>query len=153
KPFVLDASGKRVAELPKANKSDDAELAASAHEKWKALKKDAKAIASQQIARFESGMCSQRRWSPADFKAFIVDHPLVVHIARRVVFGLFDVARNDLTRTFRVCEDKTFADQQDEALALNEDEQPPKERIGIVHRLEVNDDAVLARWGEVLGEY
>jgi hypothetical protein len=149
KPFVHDGTGKRVADLPKANKSDDADLAASAHEKWKLLKKDAKAIAAAQIARFEMAMCAQRRWSPDDFKTFIVDHPLVVHIARRLVFGVFDSGGKKLARTFRVSEDRTYADEKDDTLAVKAE----GETIGVVHRLEVSSEPTLARWGEILGEY
>lgn len=146
KPFVLDANGKKVADLPKPGKNDDADIAAASVEKWKTLKKDVKTIASTQVTRLEMAMCSQRRWTASDFQTFIVEHPLVVHLARRLVWGVFD-DKGKLTSTFRVCEDRSLANDKDEALEL-----APNAHVGLVHRLEV-EDGILARWGEVLGEY
>ncbi len=43
KPFVRDAQGARLKDLPKPNKADDAALAEAATERFKVMKKDAKA--------------------------------------------------------------------------------------------------------------
>ncbi|PMC12648.1 MolR family transcriptional regulator, partial [Klebsiella aerogenes] len=49
KPFVRDEKGSRLKDLPKPNKSDDATLSAEAVGRYKALKKDARTVAAQQI--------------------------------------------------------------------------------------------------------
>ena len=144
-PVVRDAGGKTLPELPKPGKSDDADQAAAATERWKTLKKDARAIASAQLTRLELAMCAQRRWQRADFEVFILRHPLLVHLARRLLWGVF--AGDQLTQTFRVAEDGTFAGPEDEALEL-----PPAAVIGLVHRLEVPVD-LLGKWGGVFADY
>lgn len=58
KPVVRDANGKVLKDLPKPNQSDDKTLATDAVNLFKQLKKDVRAIASQQIARLEQAMCS-----------------------------------------------------------------------------------------------
>ena len=57
RPYVRDENGSRLKDLPKPNKSDDKALATEAVNRYKALKKDARTIAAQQIARMESAMC------------------------------------------------------------------------------------------------
>jgi hypothetical protein len=146
KPYVFDGTGKRVADLPKPGKSDDTEKAKGAAETWKALKKDARTIASGQILRLELAMCAQRRWERDVFQRFLVEHPLVIHLVRRLVWGAFD-AEGRLASTFRVAEDRTFADEHDGAYTL-----PEAARVGVPHRIELGD-AQVARWGQVLGDY
>jgi predicted DNA-binding WGR domain protein len=50
-PFVVDATGTRLKDLPKPNSKDDPALGAEAAETWKAMKKDVRALAGIQILR------------------------------------------------------------------------------------------------------
>ncbi len=145
KPVVRDADGRVLVDLPKATKSDDAIKSAEATERWKTLKKDARAIASSQILRLELAMCGQRRWKRDDFESFILRHPLVLHLARRLVWGIFEAGK--LSGSFRVAEDGTLADMSDKTLVLRSEAM-----IGLLHRLEMPDDLV-EKWGSVLSEY
>lgn len=147
KPFVLDDEGKRIPDLPKAKVSDDEEKAKLATETWKALKKDAKTIAQAQLLRLELAMCSERRWDEDVFRPFLLEHPLLVHLVRRLVWGAYDPKSGALRTTFRVAEDSSFADQTDGPLSL-----PEGSSIGIVHRLAL-DDRTAAAWGQVLSDY
>ncbi|HBL28305.1 MAG TPA: hypothetical protein DD490_15830 [Acidobacteria bacterium] len=146
KPFVRDGEGQRLPDLPKPGKADDAEKAGVAHETWKVLKTEAKALAAQQILRLELAMCSRRRWEPDVFRTFFLEHPLLRHLVRRLVWGAWDAADTRVA-TFRVTEDGTFADAADEVWEL-----PAQSRVGIVHRLDLPED-LAARWGEVFGDY
>ncbi|MEO3142092.1 WGR domain-containing protein, partial [Escherichia coli] len=67
KPVVCDANGKVLKDLPKPNQSDDKTLATDAVNLFKQLKKDVRAIASQQITRLEQAMCQRRRWTAEQF--------------------------------------------------------------------------------------
>lgn len=145
KPFVR-AEGKRLTDLPKPGKGDDPELAARAQAAWKTLKKDVRALASQQILRLELAMCGRRRWEPEVFRTFLLEHPLLQHLVRRLVWGIYD-DHESLQGTFRVDEDGSFADVSDEPWHL-----PEGVRVGLVHSLDLADD-LAARWGEVLGDY
>jgi len=145
-PFVIDASGSRIKDLPKPNSKDEAELADTAVITWKKMKRDARTLSTAQLLRFELAMGSQRRWAAPDFNAFIVRHPLLVHLARRLVWGAFD-AEGQLNATFRVAEDRSLATPLDEAFEL-----PQSARVGIVHRLELSDDDVAA-WSRLFADY
>ncbi|QKG20389.1 DUF4132 domain-containing protein [Actinomadura verrucosospora] len=142
-PFVSDEDGKRRKALPKPGAKDDPELAPAAHQRFAALKKDLRAAASGQLVRLEQAMVTRREWTPAEFGDFIVRHPLVRHIARRLVWIAQD---GGTAAAFRVAEDGTFADAGDDAFAL-----PERARVRIAHPLHL--DGALEAWSEVFADY
>jgi hypothetical protein len=146
KPAVVDESGKRLPDLPKAKQSDDPEKASAATAAWKALKKDAKAIAQGQILRLELAMCAQRRWSPEVFRAFLLEHPLLIHLVRRLVWGTY-AADGKMLGSFRVAEDSSLANAEDALYEI-----PDGAQVGIVHRWEIGD-ALAGMWGQVFADY
>ena len=88
-------------------------------------------------------MCTQRRWTKTDFERFLIQHPLVRHLTRRIVWATYDT-EGRLLRTFRVAEDGTLADAQDNDFQLADGE-----RVGIPHPV----TAELRSWGEVFADY
>ncbi|GAA2450400.1 hypothetical protein GCM10010191_80390 [Actinomadura vinacea] len=139
RPQIADDSGKLRKALPKPGAKDDAELAPAAHQRFGALKKDVRTIAADQIQRLETAMVTGRRWTPEEFQAYFAGHPLIWHIARRLVW-LAD------GRSFRIAEDRTFADVEDAAFTPS-----PSAEIGIAHPLHLGEE--LAAWSEVFADY
>ena len=129
-PFVRDAQGARLKAFPRPQQSDDAERAAAATVRWKAMKEDAKAVASLQVVRLELAMVDRRRWRAKDFRLYHVEHPLMRHLAARLLWGVYG-ADGVLQRALRVAEDWTLADAADNAATLADDE-----IVGIAHVLE-----------------
>ncbi|WP_298952156.1 DUF4132 domain-containing protein [uncultured Methylobacterium sp.] len=153
KPWVKDAAGQRLKDLPKPTRADDADKAAAATARWGALKKDARAVASLQVARLEAMLATSRRVRPAVFGPFFAAHPLVRHLTQRLVWGVFADAdpRTAPTLAFRVAEDLGFTDSGDEPLAINLSEEAAG-LIGLVHPLHLEAQA-LAAWGALFGDY
>jgi hypothetical protein len=145
-PIVLDAQGLRLKDLPKPLASDDAALAAEASARFKQLKKDAKATASLQVQRLERAMVAQRRWRAPEFRLFYLQHPLMRHLAARLVWGVYNEA-DELSTAFRIAEDFSLADAHDEAYEL-----PDDARVGIAHALAL-PAALRTALGQVLGDY
>jgi hypothetical protein len=145
KPFVT-ADGKRIAELPKPNASDDKARAAEAVAYWKSLKKEVRAIASLQIERLEHAMAAQRRWHFGAFRAHFVDHPLLVNLARRLVWSTYD-ATSASTQTFRIDESRKLADVREVAIELD-----AASLVGIAHPIDLGEDAITA-WSKVFADY
>jgi hypothetical protein len=141
-PFVLDEEGRRRKALPKPNQSDDAEKSDAARKTWKSLKKDVKAVAKGQLERLERAMSMQRRWAEEDFRSYLLGHPLLMHLVRRLVWGCYEDGR--LVDTFRVAEDRTFATREDDATKLHGE-------IGIAHPLEFEEQ--LAAWQTLFADY
>jgi predicted DNA-binding WGR domain protein len=146
KPFVKDAQGARLKDLPKPLKSDDAALAEAATERFKQMKKDAKAVASLQVIRLEMSMVERRRWSATDFRLFFLEHPLMRHLAARVVWGVYD-KDGHIGSGFRVAEDWTLADADDAQTVLADDAD-----VGIAHVLEM-PATMQAAFGQVFADY
>lgn len=154
KPYVRDSDGARLKDLPKPNKTDDAELANAAVERFKLLKKDARTIASQQVLRLEIAMCTRRRWTPDVFRDFLVGHPLLRHLVQRVVWGVYTVDAagkhgGALLGCFRVSEDGSWSSALDAPYDLPEGESI---RIGIPHALEL-PAADAAAFGQLFADY
>ncbi|EJN6526322.1 TPA: WGR and DUF4132 domain-containing protein [Escherichia coli] len=147
KPFERDASGSRLKDLPKPNKSDDELQANNAVNRYKLLKKDARTVAAQQVARLESAMCLRRRWSPENFQLFLVEHPLVRHLTRRLIWGVYS-AENQLLACFRVAEDNSYSTADDDLFTLPEGDIS----IGIPHVLEISPTDAAA-FGQLFADY
>ncbi|WP_374436643.1 DUF4132 domain-containing protein [Inhella sp.] len=146
KPFVKDAQGLRLKDLPKPTKSDDAALAEAATERFKQVKKDAKAVAALQLLRLEMAMVAQRRWPVAEFTLFFLQHPLMRHLAARLVWGVYG-ADGNLSTAFRIAEDWSLADAEDNLFEL-----PADAQIGIAHPLELPASLTQA-FGQVFADY
>jgi len=153
KPWVKDESGARLKDLPKPNKSDNAELATEASARWSSLKKDARAIASLQLTRLETLLSSGRRIKPAVFDAFFARHPLIRNLAQRLVWGVYadgvtQVAPGVL---FRITEDLVCADMNDDEVQVDFSEEATT-AIGLVHPLHMTEEQKAA-WGTLFGDY
>ncbi|WP_306361443.1 DUF4132 domain-containing protein [Nocardia sp. CC227C] len=138
-PFVIDEAGKRRKTLPKPGVADDGELAPAAYRRFGMLRKAARDVVGDQIRRLEQAMVDGRRWSTAEFDRYLVAHPLLRHIARRLVWTTG-------ATSFRLAEDFTPTDIDDAPLRFAE-----SARIGIAHPLELGE--TVAAWGEVLADY
>ncbi|WP_285580003.1 DUF4132 domain-containing protein [Actinoallomurus iriomotensis] len=143
RPYVADEGGSRRKALPKPGARDDQELAPAAYQRFTALKKDVRTVAAGQIRRLESAMVARRRWTTEEFRRLFVAHPLIWHIARRLVWVSEDGGK---ATAFRVAEDRTFADVGDDVLTL-----PETALIGIPHPLELGD--ALDAWSAVFADY
>jgi predicted DNA-binding WGR domain protein len=146
KPLVRDAAGKARPDLPGPNSSDDRDKAEAAVAEWKLLKKTLREALKIQADRLEDAMITGRRWIPEEFSALLIKHPLMVNIARQLVFAVFDET-GKITQSFRITDDQTLADQNDDPIALSSIGQ-----IGVAHPAHL-DDATKEAWGQVLSDY
>ncbi|RRS00546.1 DUF4132 domain-containing protein [Glycomyces terrestris] len=71
-------------------------------------------VTAEQVKRLELAMVYGRTWTAAEFRDRLVAHPLLWELVRRLVWQSGPVA-------FRLAEDRTFADVEDDALDLPDD--------------------------------
>ena len=145
KPVVSDEDGSRRKLLPKPGAKDDPALAPAAYARFAGLKKDVKTVAADQIRRFERAMVNGRRWTAEEQRTLFVDHPLMRHLTRRLVWATFD-ADDRPTGSFRVAEDQTLADSTDDELTVAGDTE-----VGIAHPLHLG--GTLGAWSDVFADY
>ncbi|HMN46914.1 MAG TPA: DUF4132 domain-containing protein [Povalibacter sp.] len=148
KAMIRYPDGVTRTDLPKPSAKDDAAKATSAVAEWKPLKKQIADVARIQAVRLEQAMVTGRRWSGNEFDQLIVRHPLMVHLARLLVWATYGPS-DSITATFRVTEDQTLADASDEPFAL-----PPDASVGVLHPLHLTgQQGMLERWGQIIGDY
>ncbi|NUQ88850.1 MAG: DUF4132 domain-containing protein, partial [Glycomyces artemisiae] len=143
KPFVTDEDGKPRKVLPKPGAKDDPDLATAAYQRFTALKKELRAVATDQIARLEAAMTATRSWSLEEFRRFFVDHALTRHLARRLVWT---AETGGVFTGFRIAEDGSFSDAEDETIEL-----PADAAIRVAHPVHLGDQ--VAAWAEILADY
>ncbi|WP_375336070.1 DUF4132 domain-containing protein [Nocardia sp. SYP-A9097] len=131
--------------LPKPGIKDDPESATAAFKSFALLKKDVKSAAADQIRRFEQAMVTGRRWEAAEHRRLFVDHPLLWHLTRRLVWATFD-EHGAPTGSFRIAEDRSYADASDETVTISD-----RALVGLAHPLHLPDS--LGTWGELFADY
>lgn len=145
RPTVADADGTPRKSLPKPGAKDDPVRAPEAYQAFATLRKDVKQIAAQEIQRLERAMVTGRRWQAGLHRRLFAEHPLLMHLSRRVVWARFD-DEGKAVGSFRIAEDRTLADAADESVTLGDDA-----IVGIAHPLHL--DGALPAWGEVFADY
>jgi len=146
KPAVKLPDGKVKTSLPAPNSKDDAEKAKLAKGDWTAFTKSLKLVLDLQRARLEQAMVTMRRWKVPDFETFLVKHPVVSHLTRRLVWGQY-TSPTAVSTTFRVTDEFEFADAADKPMSLD-----PKLPVGLVHPMQL-PDATRVAWERVFGDY
>ncbi|WP_030155634.1 DUF4132 domain-containing protein [Glycomyces sp. NRRL B-16210] len=143
RPFLIDEAGKRRASAPKPGAKDDPDLAQAAYERFAALRKDLKTAAAEQVKRLEGAMCAGRSWTLADFRRYLVDHPLVWQLSSRLVW---QAETAEGRKSFRLAEDRSLADVDDEPY-----EAPGDATVRIAHPVTLGDE--VEGWATVLADY
>jgi len=112
---VAGGLGPLSATLPRPRKSDDATLAASARETFDQLKKGLASTGLRQQRRLEQALTRGRTWDTATFERLLVAPPLLAPMVRGLVWEQLEGS------PFRVCEDGSFADENDAPFTLARD--------------------------------
>lgn len=145
KAGVRDEKGKIRANPPKPAKKDDPVLAPKSAEEWKLFKKQVTQILKIQIRRLEHAMVQARRWPLEDFRAYLWQHPLMTHLTRRVLWGLYN--DDKVVGTFRSTEEGEIVDLKDEPFELQDNPS-----LGIVHPLTLDENDREA-WAAIFADY
>ncbi|MFF8591097.1 DUF4132 domain-containing protein [Streptomyces sp. NPDC015220] len=153
RPYVRDADGKRRKALPAPGAKDDPELAPAERKRFATLKKDVRTVAADQVRRLEAAMVAQRVWTADEFRELFVSHPLLWHLVRRLVWlgrtdgGDGSGGTGGTVTAFRVAEDRTFADVDDNEFAL-----PEGASVRLAHPLDLSAEELRA-WSELFADY
>ncbi|GAA1596015.1 DUF4132 domain-containing protein [Actinoplanes couchii] len=145
-PWVADADGRRLARLPRPSTGDDPELAPAAQRRFIEMRKEARAVTGDRIRAVETAMATGRRWTVAEFRAFFLEHPLMWHLAHRLLWVAYPPGTAPDGVVFRVAEDRTFADIDDKSWEL-----PDDAVVGVAHPWHFADDR--RAWGQVFLDY
>jgi hypothetical protein len=99
------------------------------------------AVTAEQVQRLERAMADGRTWSVAEFRRYLVAHPLLGELARRLVWQA-----DEPRIAFRLAEDHTFADVEDDTVVL-----PDDARVRLAHPVLLGDS--VPAWVGQLADY
>lgn len=142
---VFDGDGKKLKSLPAPGKRDDEEKAQAANNAFKLMKKQLKTVVGNQKLRLEQAMSVERMWTVDKWQEFFVKNPVMHQFAIGLIWGLYE--EGALKATFRYMEDGSFNTVDEEEYEL-----PGEGLIGLVHPIELDQEAVAA-WKEQLEDY
>ncbi|MFF5288538.1 DUF4132 domain-containing protein [Paractinoplanes globisporus] len=149
RPFAADATGNRLKALPKPGVRDDPERAPAAYREFTTLKKDVRTVAADQIRRLERAMVTGRRWPSDEFRRLFVEHPLLRHIVRRLVWAVYDES-GALPRAFRLADERPPAHGGGRLFATVDDDEATlagDATVGVAHPLHLGDS--LPAWSKL----
>src|SRR5262249_30262864 len=135
---LTDSAGKVLKNLPDPRQDDDAELAKAAKASFSAAKKELKKFAGMQTTRLYEAMCTERTWTVADWRTYLMGHPLLKFLCQRLVWAAYD--GDKIKATFRPLDDGTLTDSDDNEIALAEGA-----TIRIAHGCQL-PDAAAGKW-------
>ena len=145
-PMILDADGVPKSDLPKPNSSDDKELANSAIDEWKLLKKQLKEIIKIQSARLEEAMIVQRQWKTEEFEEVLIKHPILGQLCKRLVWCGYD-REQETIGTFRSKAAGIYEDEGGNKFDLS-----TAYEVAILHPLQLSEEA-FRKWQSVFANF
>ncbi|MEM9190609.1 MAG: DUF4132 domain-containing protein [Myxococcota bacterium] len=113
-PWVIQDRD-RLPRLPPKRQGDDPSLVAEARAAFSEFKRDIKLVAERRVPSLRRSMRSGRRMDFETFRTLYLEHPLSRQLALGLVWQSHDGRK---TEHFRVAEDQTFANADDETISV-----------------------------------
>ena len=142
---LFNPEGKKIAALPDPRQDDDAAAAKDAKKALGSARKEVKAIVSLQADRLYEALCTERDWPAADWRDYLLQHPVMRHLVQRLVWIL--TTADGAVHAFRPLDDGTLTDRDDQELRL-----PADARVRIAHDSNLAADEARA-WQQHLADY
>ncbi len=142
---IFDENDKKLKSIPSPGKRDDEETAKKSNAEFKAMKKQLKNVISIQKMRLETALLADRRWEKSAWEDLFVKNPVMHSFAIGLIWASY--SDNQLLQTFRYMEDGSF-----NTIDEDEYELPHNAEIGLVHPIDLDEDAVNG-WKEQLEDY
>ncbi len=142
---LTDGEGKVLKALPAPRKDDDEEASKAAKKAYSAAKSDLKKFVSQQTTRLYEAMCTERTWPAADWRTFLLGHPLLRFLCQRLVWSVCE--GDEVRGTFRPLDDGTLTDNTDNEVTIADDV-----RLRLAHGCQLPADVTTA-WSRHFADY
>jgi hypothetical protein len=146
---LRNPAGKVVKALPAQRASDDDEAYAEAKKQLKESRAELKAVVALQTQRFAEAMVTGRTWAFADWREFVLGHPLMSRLAARLVWAA-EVPGVSEAVTFRPGDGGALIGVDDEDVIL-----PDEAQVSLVHAATLGDDegSGAPAWRSHLADY
>ncbi len=142
---LFNPEGKKITALPEPRQDDDEAQAKEAKKAFSAAKKEIKSIVDLQTDRLYEALCTARDWPVADWRDYLLQHPVLRHLVQRLVW--IETAEDGATRVFRPLDDGSLTDVNDDPLEL-----AAGTRVRLAHDSLIDAEQVSA-WRQHLADY
>ena len=143
---LYNPDGKVVKNLPQVSEGPDKESAAEAKKAFSNAKKELKQVHEFQAKRLYEALCIGRRWQLAEWRRFLLEHPIVGRLVQRLVWLGLD-AQGEIVGSFRPLEDMSLSDESDNAV-----DPAPFAGVRLAHR-SLFTGKQSAAWKQHLADY
>lgn len=140
-----DGSKALIAKLPEPRKEEDAKQAAEEKKRLAASKKELKTLITAQRARLYAAMCSERAWTPEEFAAIYLAHPVMKHVAVRLL--LRATQEDGTSQVCRASGDGSYVNDVDNTVDI-----PADAKLQLAHSTHLTPEEE-ARWGQHFADY
>ncbi|QSA99814.1 DUF4132 domain-containing protein [Methylomonas sp. EFPC1] len=123
--ILENEAGKVLKTLPTPRQDDDAEAVKQAKTDFSNSKKELKQVQEMQTQRLYEAMCVGRVWQGAEWRTYLLEHPLMQRLLQRMVW---QVETNGESRRLRPTAELELIDLDDETYDLADDA-----RISVAH--------------------
>lgn len=123
---------------PPQRKTDDTDMYSAARDQYMQISEPLRDVFEEQNLRMERSMLTGRSWRVDRWKKLIGDHPILGHLARRMLWKVVDATSTSLDTVAVVLSDAegTFMDLDFEEIEPD----PKKHHLALVHPIELDDD-------------
>jgi hypothetical protein len=115
---LLNPAGKPVKALPSARVDEEKPLIEEAKKLLTTARKEIKQVMPDQVSRLREAMCLERQWPVEDWQLYVLGHPLVARLARRLVWMGLDES-GTCVATFRPLDDNSLTDTDDRPVDIS----------------------------------
>ena len=144
--FIDEKTHRIFQKFPPTRKTDDRDKYASAREHYGHISDDLRQVFIEQNIRMERAMLVGRTWKVERWHKFIGEHPILGHLARRLLWKVLDKKGNLVSHVLPDAEG-TFMD-----LDFEEVEPEEGQLLALVHPAELEPSA-LDEWVEQLADF
>lgn len=127
--YIDESRDKKLKSMPNATSKDDAELVKQARSEISLVKKELRRLRRVQQARFQNAMISGQRWEMKSWHTRYAFNPVMRSFAQGLLWGVFDVATQQLKHAVIVDASADLIDLEDNVITLDESSQ----KLGVVH--------------------
>lgn len=145
--FQDPESKKIFARWPPQRKSDDSDMYSAARDQYMHISEPLRNIFIEQNARMEKLMQTGRQWKSERWAELIGDHPILGHLARRLLWKVVDKDFNTVSVVLPDAEG-TFMNLDFEEVTPD----PKQHKLALVHPIELTDDE-RTEWVEQLADF
>lgn len=137
---LADSEGIALEVLPEPRRGDDPILAIDAGRALAEAQNELTTVIAQQTDRLYDAMCSGREWAAADWRDYLLQHPVLRHLVARLVWIELSAAGASASRrAFRPGDDGRLVDRHGAPLTLAADA-----RVIVAHDVLLGRDEALA---------